>query len=362
MSTTALPITDQDFIASFLGPSVVREAFIIRYVTVSVYITFLLEHLASLPEEVEFIWKAPWNLARICFLLYRYSSVAGLTIFTYAMANLSGALHPNLFVFLHLYLPSERFHIFDHSCKHAIGGLAALAVFSMGVGDALVMLRVSVLWGRQRIVLAILFLSFFFTYSTAVVCVVLGAVIVVSNTIVIPIVNLCVPLIKPYTLLGVWIPGLIFDTLVLTMTSWNACARPRTQETALTQALYRDGIAFFLILAGLRALNFFMTIFSSLYLVGVCITWPLSVITFSRFVFHLQHLEKGQALLDINAGSQETIGVVRADEGRSVQSLPLPPCSHGHKHTWEGLDAQSHCRTSTAAGSDGISRRKDSIE
>ena len=40
---------------------------------------------------------------------------------------------------------------------------------------------------------------------------------------------------------------MVFDGIVLLLTAWNACARPRTQVTALTSMLCRDGIAFFLV-------------------------------------------------------------------------------------------------------------------
>jgi hypothetical protein len=40
---------------------------------------------------------------------------------------------------------------------------------------------------------------------------------------------------------------MVFDGLVLSLTGWNACARPRTRETALTTALYRDGVVVFLV-------------------------------------------------------------------------------------------------------------------
>ena len=36
-----------------------------------------------LVQEVEFIWKAPGNLARICFLFYRYCTVFGLAVLVY---------------------------------------------------------------------------------------------------------------------------------------------------------------------------------------------------------------------------------------------------------------------------------------
>jgi hypothetical protein len=34
------------------------------------------------PQEVEFIWKAPRNVAGLCVLLFRYATVAAFTIGT----------------------------------------------------------------------------------------------------------------------------------------------------------------------------------------------------------------------------------------------------------------------------------------
>jgi len=333
MSTTAAPTAfQQDHYVFF-----VHELFIVRCVTISVYIVLLLEHLASMPQEIEFIWKAPWNLARICFLLYRYSTIVGLTILMHVMEGLSGPLNVNF-------------------CKHAVASLVALSVFSMGIADALVMLRVSVLWGRQRVILAILFLAFFASYSTAIVCAVIAATKLVSHTVVLPIINMCAPLTKPYAVLGVWVPGMVFDGLVLSMTSWNACAQPRNQETALAQALYRDGIAFFLILAGLRAVNLLMTIFSPLFLVGVCISWPLSAITLSRFIFHLRRLERIQQAND----SSDDLDFTDADADSELPhaletSSPYNQLPHGslvQLPIWESLATQSHCGASTVIGSE----------
>lgn len=45
----------------------------------------------------------------------------------------------------------------------------------MGIADMIVVLRVSVLWGRQRMALAILATTFILTYLTTIACAVVGA-------------------------------------------------------------------------------------------------------------------------------------------------------------------------------------------
>lgn len=322
MSTPAAPIIPLQALITHL----LEETFIIRYVTVSVYIVFLLEHLASLPEEIELIWKSSWNLMQCCFLLYRYSTLAGLTVLMHVIAGLSGPL-------------SENF------CKHVVAAMVALAIFSMGIADAMVMLRVSVLWGRQRTILVTLFLSFFVTYTIVIVCAALTATKLVSSTVSVPIIDICGPTSKPSALFGVWIPGTAFDILVLSLTSWNACARPRDQQTPLTQALYRDGIAFFIILAGLRTLNLFMTILSgTFFIIGVCMAWPLSAVTLSRLVFHLRHVESRQ---ELDAHEVEYL-----DDIPHATLEDLPRGSLFHMDRWEAVDTQSQFGGSTAIDSD----------
>ncbi|KAF8492645.1 hypothetical protein JB92DRAFT_3002533 [Gautieria morchelliformis] len=235
----------------------VWEIYICRYIAASVYIVLLLEHLASLPQEIEFIWKQKTprsGLARFFFLLYRYSAVAGLAIINHMMAGISRPLELNV----------------------TIAMTAALSIFSIGIADGLVMLRVSVLWGRQRLILGILLVSFFSTFSAAAIYFVIVATKLVASAEVVPFVSICLyPFGSRQQIIeGIWVPGMVFDGL-------NACARPRTQQTAFTVALYRDGVVVFLV--SLRAINLFFSVFGTqLYLLGFCISWPISTITLSR--------------------------------------------------------------------------------
>ncbi|KAF8509140.1 hypothetical protein JB92DRAFT_2948415 [Gautieria morchelliformis] len=273
----------------------VLELYIYRYVIASVYIVLLLEHLASLPQEIEFIWgqKTSGTLPRLFFLLYRYSAVAGLTMINHMLAGISRPLERNV------------------SMQKI--SLTALSIFSIGIADALVMLRVSVLWGRQRLILCILLFSFFSTFSAAATFFVIIATKLVASTEVVPSVSICrFPLAGLHqTTAGVWVPGMVFDGLVLSLAGWNACARPRTQQTAFTVALYRDGVVVFLVC--LRAVSLFVSVFGSeLYLPGLCISWPMSTITLSRFIFRLRRREKGLAFPSNRAGDT---AVADADSG-----------------------------------------------
>ncbi|KAF8528604.1 hypothetical protein JB92DRAFT_2863440 [Gautieria morchelliformis] len=200
-------------------------------------------------------------------------------------------------------------------CKQGIAMAAALSILSTGIADALVMLRVSVRWGRQRLILGILLFSFFSTFSAAAISLVIVATKLVASTEVVPSVSICLfPFDSRHQIMvGIWVPGMVFDSLVLSLAGWNAYARPRTEQTAFTVALYRDGVVVFLILAGLRSVSLFFSLFGSqLYLMGLCVSWPMSTITLSRFIFRVRRREKGLALPSNNSGDT---AVADADSG-----------------------------------------------
>ncbi|GJJ15766.1 hypothetical protein Clacol_010044 [Clathrus columnatus] len=219
----------------------------------------------------------------------------------------------------------ELFLLSVKICKHVVAGLTALSVLAMGIADMIVMLRVSVLWGRQRHVLSLLATAFILTYSATIACAVLAA----------------------SQLVGWYSPILqmAFDFLVLTMTSLNSCSRPRKAATPLSTALYRDGLTFFLVIAGLRALNLFMTLFSQVYLVGICISWPISAIVLSRLIFHLQQVEKTTTPdnsvccddpIDEVIESKESVVLDISRRGRDTTTEPITTL-----HMWEIMEVQS---------------------
>lgn len=308
--------TNEEFVESIVN---------IRFITTSIYVCLILEHISTIPKEVEFIWKAPHSLVRLLFLLFRYSTLAGITILTHSVAGIVTPL-------------SQSF------CKHVVASLTALSVLAMGIADMIVVLRVSVLWGRQRTALLILATAFILTYLATIACAAVAASQLVKFTSYNSVLRICIPEIKPDAILGVWIPGMVFDVIVLFMTSLNAFSRPRNVSTPLTIALYRDGITFFLILAGLRALNLFMTIFSTVYLVGICVSWPLSAIVLSRLIFHLQHVERVTTpsnTVCIDDTLEEEISESKESIVLDISTRHCGELDSTSLHMWEIIEAQS---------------------
>ncbi|KAF8528607.1 hypothetical protein JB92DRAFT_772466 [Gautieria morchelliformis] len=275
---------------------VVWELYICRYVIASVYIVLLLEHLASLPQAGDRVYLETEDTQK------RFTA-----IFFPLVSLFRGCRSYHYQSYYVGYLTSFGT---QRKCKQAVAVVAALSIFSMGIADALVMLRVSVLWGRQRLILGILLFSCLSTFSAAAISVVIVATKLVASTNIVPPLSICLPFHSQHQMVvGVWVPGMVFDGLVLSLAGWNACAQPRTQQTAFTLALYRDGVVVFLILAALRAVSLFFSLFGSqFYLLGLCISWPMSTITLSRFIFRVRRLEKGLALPSNSSGDTAVAG------------------------------------------------------
>ncbi|KAF8528616.1 hypothetical protein JB92DRAFT_773242 [Gautieria morchelliformis] len=284
---------------------VVWELYICRYVIASVYIVLLLEHLASLPQAGDRVYLETEDTQK------RFTA-----IFFPLVSLFRGCRSYHYQSYYVGYLTSFGT---QRKCKQAVAVVAALSIFSTGIADALVMLRVSVLWGRRRLILGILLFSFFSTFSASAISLVIVATKLVASTNVVQPLSICLPLVGPHQMMvGIWVPGMVFDGLVLSLAGWNACARPRTQQTAFTVALYRDGVVVFLILAGLRGISLFFSVFGSdVFLLGLCISWPMSTITLSRFIFRLRRREKGLALPSNSSGDT---AVADADSG--LRSVP----------------------------------------
>lgn len=144
-------------------------------------------------------------------------------------------------------LPGITMTYHQFSCKGVIATSFALCVISIGIADALVMLRVSVLWGRHRAILIAVFIVFLSTYTTSVVCAVISGIQLVgvspyslsvthvcqcmhgTDTVaVFPIPKkVCSTSGKPSEMAGVWIPGVsphCYSNNYLYTVFWTVCS------------------------------------------------------------------------------------------------------------------------------------------
>ncbi|KAF9460450.1 hypothetical protein BDZ94DRAFT_1265925 [Collybia nuda] len=120
-------------------------------------------------------------------------------------------------------------------------------------------------------------------------------------------------LVKTSPLLtAAWSSPIIFECIVLASVMCNALSQPRTIKIHLTRVLHRDGIVFFLTLTLLRLLNFGLSFYPDLILLGILFVWPLISIFLNRSLFRIRRAKilddelqrEGPLLENIDASSR----------------------------------------------------------
>ncbi|KAJ6479708.1 hypothetical protein C8R45DRAFT_1101155 [Mycena sanguinolenta] len=203
-----------------------------RYVSVAGYVMLLYDHLLTLDDEVEYIWRAKNTIAKVLFLILRYMVPLVMTGQTITRSELP-------------VIP--------------MSDVTYAGWFSIVISNFLVLLRI---WttlppGHHLIVWSLWFFI-------AMQLVGLGTTTwVITNIIPVfyfdPVVGFCSFSSKP-RVAGLWIPGLIFEVTVFVTVCWNALDRPRALGTDsndhITPMIFRDGVAYFVILFVLRIINY----------------------------------------------------------------------------------------------------------
>ncbi|KAJ7124602.1 hypothetical protein C8R43DRAFT_1135557 [Mycena crocata] len=106
-----------------------------------------------------------------------------------------------------------------------------------------------------------------------------------------PFVGLCTFTTKP-NVVGLWVVGIIFEIVVFVTVFWNTLDRPRAMgpdsEVAVTRMLLRDGVAYFVLLCGLRIANAVIAVVapvSSLFVI-VFFIWAATTLTTNRLIIN----------------------------------------------------------------------------
>ncbi|KII90365.1 hypothetical protein PLICRDRAFT_529450 [Plicaturopsis crispa FD-325 SS-3] len=212
------------------------------------------------------------------------------------------------------------------SCKVYMTLSLYLGMVSIAISNFLVLLRLWILWdNNQRLIAWTIFLY----VLTQIASVITTTLIVVQ---IVPLLhhdldtNICF-MNQKVDIASLWIPGIIFELMVFLTTWWNALSRPRSLETPLSRALYRDGILYFGTLFGmcisrssnrciltnpypaLRITNLVMALSAPLSLIflGVFFIWSISNITLARLVLNCRKLTVA-AIKEAKAKAARPIG------------------------------------------------------
>jgi len=233
----------------------------------------LYDHSLTFGDEVEYVWRSRWSFPKGLFLFIRYLVPVVMIINTHQM---SGLAQPIL---------SDKF------CTVWICTAAYLALISIAIGNFIVLLRLWVLWDRNRRLMGWTIVYYVLTQIGAVACSTISIGKMVDAISFQRSLHICIITSRSdFALL--WAPGIFFEVMVFATACWNALERPRDRNSPFVRAMYRDGLAYFLVLFSLRMCNMMLAIFApiSLMFIGVFFIWCSTTVTLARLVINLRRV------------------------------------------------------------------------
>ncbi|KAJ7254681.1 hypothetical protein B0H12DRAFT_1323394 [Mycena haematopus] len=247
-----------------------RDLQVTRLVSAGGLVILLYDHLLSLPDEVRLIWPARLTSSKVLFLGMRYIVPCIMIAHT---AQLSGLAS----IFLS-----------DRVCKSWYIISILIGWLALGINDWLVLLRVWVIWDRNRTFILCTLLMFVASNITVLVLSGLDFAQVLPIMHFEPLVHICAlegaASLRPLRIL--WLPGLSFQSAMILSMAWKVLTCPHTRNS-----LIRDGYLYFMLLYVINLLNviLLLTVRPTLMLVMAFLMWCLTTTTTCRMILSLRH-------------------------------------------------------------------------
>jgi len=303
-----------------------QDANATRYLSAVGLVILLYDHILTFPSEIRLIWRAPGSFPKYGFLLNRYLVLGCLFAVAYEMCGFVGDIWS------------------DNGCAKFLSTCSLLALVSVGIANALVLLRVIILWDHRPLILKLMTGGFFAAFSLQVVFMIVTLVKLIPGVQWSPIVHMCITTTTTPLLIAVWAAPMLFEILVLLATVLNALDRPRGADQKLANALSRDGITYFLALTALRAFNLALatTRDPALTMLGTFFVWALTTTVLNRSLLRLRQAEVEESVeassgrsspfgLNYN-GRASPFGLTGGNGRASPFSLTGHPSPFGHGH------------------------------
>ncbi|CAL1708226.1 unnamed protein product [Somion occarium] len=255
--------------------SELQDAFATRYLSVAGLVVLLYDHVLTFNDEVSLVWRAPASFPKYAFLFNRYLVLGCLLAVAYEMCGFIGIT------------------LSDIGCRSLLFTTSILAIFSIGIANILVLLRVVILWDHRPIVVKLMTVGFITSFSAQVVTLGFSLSKLAPNVVWSTEAQMCITTTTTPIFVAVWACPMLYEILVLFSTVLNALDRPRGAQLPITKALYRDGIIYFVALTGLRALNLAFAALRkpALVMLGAFFVWAMTTTVLNRSLLRLRQAE-----------------------------------------------------------------------
>ncbi|CAL1711015.1 unnamed protein product [Somion occarium] len=201
----------------------------IRYAELASSTIIVLDHLITLDQEIELIWKSGWSVGKCLFLLNRYYTLAVV--------------------------------IFNNYSLHWFRWQGATGVIGFVVGELILQLRLYALYFLDKRILAFMALTFVCSVAAASTLMGISLVHVRALSHVLPGLPFCLPINVPSHFFSWWIPILVSETLLCGLALWRGFQSYYKRKNIfqsgreLIEILIRDSVLYFLVLFGIYLCN-----------------------------------------------------------------------------------------------------------
>lgn len=242
-----------------------------RYLTSAGLVVLLYDHLLTFSTEVELIWAAHWSVPKAFFLLLRYIVPPSVIIHTHLLSGIANSHFSSIFCVIW----------YDISMY--------LGQISVTISNFLVLLHLWNLWERPPLFICCTLALFTLTTIASIVCTTFVVLATSHDVYYDQALRTCALRARDRMPL-LWAPCMAFEIVAFSTMVYNALSRPRSLHTDVGRILYRDGVAYFLILFSLRLMNLLLAALApvSLVLLGVFFIWSSTTVTVTRLILNLR--------------------------------------------------------------------------
>ncbi|KZS94467.1 hypothetical protein SISNIDRAFT_453387 [Sistotremastrum niveocremeum HHB9708] len=252
-----------------------------RYFQLSAFAMLLYDHMITFSDEVERIWKQPFQFPTLLFALNRYVTPLQRIVIVVAFNDPDWSMEVSIpFLLLSNCRRSVRF-----------SGGGTLALVSM-----IMILRVYALYRGNIVVLAVLLCSLIAQVALASLTLVESQGMSFLTTLLLNLT--CILVGKGPFFAAFWGSPLLTDLLIFSLTVWKAWRYHQAHvKTPILTVCIRDGILYFAVIFAANLLNFLMYLLASpgIKAIGASFSQLITSLMISRLQLNLRGLKDSRS-------------------------------------------------------------------
>ncbi|KAF8189448.1 hypothetical protein K438DRAFT_1722086 [Mycena galopus ATCC 62051] len=222
----------------------------------------IFDHIITLDEEVELIWKSPWSMGKALFVINRYYTLASVVINNYALFSSS---------------------LTDSFCLRFFQWQGWTGLIACMIAEVILQMRLYALYLLNKKVLALMVTTFILSSTTS--AVIMGKVLhgISAHSQQIPGMTFCVPFGVPGYFFAFWIPIICFESLLCGLALYRGFQTFRASDSLyqsgrhLVAILIRDSVLYFLVMFATYFTNMLVWVSASSYLLEAPIAFSVAL-------------------------------------------------------------------------------------